>query len=241
MSSNAAAAQVPANNHLDRDGKICLIKGALGFVIQGLIIFLCAGRIDWLRGWIYLGLAFLAQYTILVYLVRKNPQLINLRGRIQAGTKGYDRLLLALFIPLSYAVLAVGGLDGGRFGGPGPGPGALLAGGLMFILGAVLVNWAITVNPHFEATIRIQEDRDHQVCTRGPYRLVRHPGYLGWLLILFSAPLILASWWGLVPAGLAGGLLVVRTALEDRTLRLELAGYLDYSLTTKTRLIPWLW
>lgn len=227
--------------HLDRDGIKGLVREAARLVIQGLIIFLCAGRMDWLRGWIYLGLALSVQTLTIVFLALKDPQLINRRARVQKGTKGFDLLLLSLIFPLSYLALAVSSLDGGRYGWSEPGLLSLYSAGAAFVLGGALLAWAMGVNTHFEATIRIQEDQGHQVCASGPYAQVRHPGYLGWLLVLLSTPLILGSWWGLIPAGLASGLIVVRTALEDRTLKLELDGYKDYSLKVKYRLLPFLW
>ena len=68
--------------------------------------------------------------------------------------------------------------------------------------------WAMAVNTHFEATVRIQEDRNHKVCTTGPYRFVRHPGYVGFILSTLSAPFIIGSWWSLVPAGMIAVLVV---------------------------------
>jgi protein-S-isoprenylcysteine O-methyltransferase Ste14 len=70
---------------------------------------------------------------------------------------------------------------------------------------------------------------------------VRHPGYLGYIITWLSAPLIMGSWWALIPAGLAGMLFVVRTALEDRTLHAELAGYVEYARQVRYRLLPGVW
>ena len=95
------------------------------------------------------------------------------------------------------------------------------------------------VNTHFEVTVRIQEDRNHKVVTKGPYQIVRHPGYVGAILWTISPPLIVGSAIALAPAAVAAGLLVVRTTLEDRTLRRELDGYGEYAATVKYKLLPW--
>jgi len=97
------------------------------------------------------------------------------------------------------------------------------------------------VNPFFEPGVRIQKERAQQVITSGPYRFVRHPGYAAAIAMFVGIPLALASWWGLLPAGLAIALLVVRTGLEDRLLQAELSGYSDYARRTRHRLVPGIW
>jgi protein-S-isoprenylcysteine O-methyltransferase Ste14 len=98
----------------------------------------------------------------------------------------------------------------------------------------------MAANSYFECTAaRILED--HEVCKSGPYRIIRHPGYAAGIVSALMAPLILGSWWGLVPAAVVAVMLVVRTALEDRTLQKELAGYADYAKSTRYRLLPLIW
>ena len=99
----------------------------------------------------------------------------------------------------------------------------------------------MVVNPFFEKTVRIQTDRGHRVIDSGPYAYVRHPGYVGFLGWIFSTPLLLSSASAFVPALLAVILLVIRTALEDRTLRAELPGYAEYTDRVRFRLIPGIW
>ena len=100
----------------------------------------------------------------------------------------------------------------------------------------------MTANPHFEKTVRIQTDRDHRVIDSGPYRIVRHPGYAATAVgLLLATPLLLRSWWAFVPAVAGVAWLVLRTALEDRTLRRELAGYESYAARVRWRLVPGVW
>ena len=107
--------------------------------------------------------------------------------------------------------------------------------------GIAVTTWAQAVNPFFEPAVRIQKERAQQVITSGPYRFVRHPGYAAAIVMFVGIPLALASWWGLLPAGLAIALLVVRTGLEDRLLQAELSGYSDYARRTSHRLVPGIW
>jgi protein-S-isoprenylcysteine O-methyltransferase Ste14 len=89
--------------------------------------------------------------------------------------------------------------------------------------------------------VRIQEDRGHEVVTGGPYRVVRHPGYAGGVWSWLVTPPMLGALWAYVPALLTVAVIVVRTALEDRTLRRELAGYDAYARRTRYRLLPGIW
>jgi protein-S-isoprenylcysteine O-methyltransferase Ste14 len=101
---------------------------------------------------------------------------------------------------------------------------------------------ATGTNPslHFEPTVRVQTDRGHTVIDAGPYALVRHPGYADVLLRL-GIPLALGSCWALIPAGISYLVLVVRTVLEDRTLRAELPGYQEYAQRVRYRLVRSVW
>jgi protein-S-isoprenylcysteine O-methyltransferase Ste14 len=96
-------------------------------------------------------------------------------------------------------------------------------------------------NAYFSTAVRIQTDRDQTVCRSGPYRYVRHPGYLGFILQSIGTPLLLGSLWALIPGLAAVALMVVRTILEDRMLQAELAGYSDLVQAVRYRLVPGIW
>lgn len=96
-------------------------------------------------------------------------------------------------------------------------------------------------NAYFATVVRIQEERGHAVCDTGPYQFVRHPGYDGAIIHSLSVPLILGALWALIPGGIAALLMIARTALEDRTLRQEVSGYLEYTRRVRYRLLPGVW
>ncbi len=205
------------------------------------LLFLPAGRLDWAAGWIYLAILALSAAVNYLYLRRRNPELIAHRMRFGKGTKTWDKIWMVLFTPAIAGVYLVAGLDAGRFAWSAM-PLPFWALGLaLFLAGALLLMWSMGANPFFEKTVRIQKERGHRVIDTGPYRLVRHPGYLAFFGWIVSAPLLLGSWWALLPAALSLVLVVARTALEDRTLREELPGYLDYARRVRFRLIPKLW
>jgi len=114
-------------------------------------------------------------------------------------------------------------------------------GAILFALAMVLIAWVMVVNPFAETSVRIQTDRGHTVITSGPYRIVRHPMYLGAILMYTATSLVWGSVWALALAAVMTGLMIWRTSREDRTLRQELAGYEEYSSRTRYRLLPGLW
>jgi protein-S-isoprenylcysteine O-methyltransferase Ste14 len=108
-------------------------------------------------------------------------------------------------------------------------------------LGYALFVWATASNTFFSQIVSIQSERGHTVATGGPYRHLRHPAYAGAILYELAVPILLASWWALIAGGLGALLLIVRTALEDRTLQAELPGYRKSARRVRVRLLPGVW
>jgi len=221
-----------------------LIKVLPGILCTGFFIvlfFRLAGSSSWLRGWVYVVLLTCGQGSSALYMWQRNPELLKRRAAVGAGAKGWDKRLLAVFGLLYCAILFVAAWDERQ--GWSAMPGWLwVAGAGMYVFFVIVLTWAMAVNPHFEKFVRIQKDRDHRVIATGPYRIVRHPGYLATIIgFLLAAPLLLGSWWAFVPAWLAVACLVVRTALEDKTLRRELVGYEEYTRQVRYRLVAGLW
>ena len=110
-----------------------------------------------------------------------------------------------------------------------------------YIPGSAVAFWAMRENAFLSDVVRIQEDRGHTVCTTGPYRYVRHPMYVGVILIMICFPFSLGSLYTLIPAFIIVILFFIRTALEDKTLLEELPGYKEYAQRVRHRLIPGIW
>ena len=220
-----------------------IVQALLGLVGYGLILFLSAGRIDWIWGWAQLVVlaAFLAAHPLL--LVPINPELLleRQKGFRDEGVKRWDKWLAGFAAGSLFPMWVVAGLDA-RFGWTGTLPPAVHLGGLLAnILGYALFLWAMVSNAYFAEGVRIQEERGHTVATDGPYRCVRHPGYAGAIVSAIATPFLLGSLWALIPALIGAGLYVVRTGLEDRTLVQELPGYYEYAQQTRFRLLPGVW
>lgn len=154
----------------------------------------------------------------------------------------WDEVLMRLSnLVALVAVPVVAGLDVGRFYWSSLDFSFVLLGLFLFAVSTFLLNWAMVVNPFFEPTVRIQKDRGHKAVTSGPYRFVRHPGYLAGVLYILSIPLTIGSVLAFIPAGVYVVLFIIRTALEDGVLLRELDGYSHYAQKVRYRLIPWLW
>jgi len=210
--------------------------------VQAAILFLAAGRLDWLNAWALVGIYLVWLPVNFVLMMRLNPEMVAERARGGANWKDWDKLVGVLAALLQMiGILVIAGLDE-RFGWAGElGLGYNIAGAVVFVLGGALFSWAMIANAYFSTVVRIQEERGHAVCDKGPYRFVRHPGYVGAILQALGLPLLLNSTWAFIPGVLACALLIVRTALEDNTLKEELAGYLAYTQWTRYRLLPGLW
>ena len=211
-------------------------------LIMVMFLFVPAGSLDWLMGWAILILFVVENSGTLLVLVLTNPGLVKERIEVPGEIYTWDRLLTSIPKLLMFLVmLPLAGFDY-RYGWSQPFPVRLqwIALGL-FALAGGLVSWAMLVNHFFAASVRIQTDRGHFVISSGPYRRVRHPGYLAWIIQFIAAPLALGCWWALIP-GLGGVFCyVIRTALEDQVLRRGLTGYAEYAESVRFRLLPGMW
>ena len=205
------------------------------------LIFIPAGRLDYIPGWICLAVMVIGFSGVTAHVAKRTPSLIRRRMKAGAGTPVWDRVLVSIFQVLFVAILVVGALDAGRYRWTSLPLWLQVAGLLLMIVGMQLVAWAMGQNPHFESTVRIQADQNHRVIESGPYRIVRHPGYVGAILLLIGMPLVLNSAWALLSAILSSISLVVRTRAEDHFLQKNLKGYREFTQRTRYRLVPGVW
>jgi protein-S-isoprenylcysteine O-methyltransferase Ste14 len=233
---NAAGPEIPRDRW---DGALrawALVTG-LGWLVGP---FLAAGTLRWPAIWLYMGTTASGTIVQRIYVARRNPAVHARRKHVRAGTKGWDAFWTVVAGPLMWLPPVVAGL-GVRDSWPTMPAAFAVLGVVMNTVGGVLFAGAMAHNPHFESTVRIQHDVGHAVFEGGLYRVVRHPGYAGFIIGSLGAPLMLQSWPAMAVAPLLAAWFVVRTALEDATLRRELAGYADYALRVRFRLVPGVW
>jgi len=240
----------------DSNASLPETKAASGFLIrlktgtQGLLpillwistLFICAGRLDWKRGWAATAVYVLSMMAIGVLMQRVNPGLMRVRAKPKfKQTQSFDRLFYGIFLPLTYLQVGVAGMDAVRFRWCPLPLWCALPGVLLFVAAMGLIGGVMAMNRFAEATVRIQSERNHAVVSSGPYRIVRHPMYVGMILMYPATALMLGSGWAMAVAALILVLIIWRTSQEDRFLIQNLQGYPEFAAHTRYRLIPGIW
>jgi protein-S-isoprenylcysteine O-methyltransferase Ste14 len=228
-----------------RVGTVLLLRAVLLFVvfftILGVALFLPAGDIRWQDGWLFIGVFSALTTVALFYLWYANPEIFVARRGFHPGTKRWDQVVVSLLFASFLAIFPTAGFDVGRFHWSKVPLGVMVLGYILFCVGYFISIWVYRVNKFAEPGVRIQTERGHKVIDTGPYAVVRHPLYLGALLMCAGIPLSLGSLWALLPGAAGAVTLVVRTILEDKTLRKELEGYQEYTHRVRHRLLPGIW
>ena len=225
-------------NKLNKYGRKRIIVITLYVCIEAAVLMWAAGTLRWPEAWIYFGLRIGSMAIASFFIVRKNANIINKRGQKLDNTKSWDKWFGAVYTLTILLFPIIAGLDY-RYGWSTMALIWQMVGFVGLIPAMILPYWAMAENRHLYTTVRLEEGQ--QVMKTGPYQYVRHPMYSGALLYVLFAPLLLGSWWAFVPNGIAAISLLVRTALEDRTLQEELPGYAEFTEETRYRLLPGIW
>lgn len=215
-----------------------ILQVFISILLMAVVLFVSAGTFHWPYAWIFILVSLLLVFMNAFILP---PELIAERGKKKENVEKWDRQVTVLMIPLWGGIYCIAGLDL-RFGWTASYTTWIhLTGILFFIMGNAMVSWAMVSNHYFSTAVRIQYDRGHQVAATGPYRYIRHPGYLGMIVYHCFTPVLLGTLWALIPAFLTSLLFVIRTRLEDKTLKTKLTGYQEYADQVKYRLVPGIW
>ncbi len=227
---------------LTKSGEKAFLAPISWIIITGLVFFLASGEINNLRVWIYIGIYAVGGLIIGILLKKKSPKLLNDRGKMQEGTKQTDKYIILTYFFFAIIITPlIAGIDK-RFNLSDIIPFYYLYLGIvLYLISAIFSTWPMLHNPFFEGTIRIQKEKNHNVINTGPYKIVRHPGYLGMLLGSIALPLALGSVLAFIPLVIMIFLILIRTYYEDTTLQKELTGYSEYCKEVKYRLIPFIW
>ncbi|MGA1871948.1 MAG: methyltransferase family protein [bacterium] len=206
-----------------------------------IILLVCGWDFSWWQAWVFFVLIVTAGIGGRIWAEHRHPGILAERSKYfkAQNVKSWDKVIAPLMgLSLSFPLVIVAGLDH-HFAWSPPFPIWInLLGFVLTTFGYAFAAWALIENRFFSSLVRIQKDREHEVCNSGPYRIVRHPGYAGNILALPGIVLALGSVWTLIPVVIAIIIAVIRTELEDRTLQEELKGYKEYVQRVRYRLIP---
>ena len=213
------------------------IQAALFVLLNAVALFAAAGTVEIFDFWVYVAVFAGMMAASFAFL---DPGLLRERMR-PGGQRPPLGLRLATLVLILHWVIA--GLDRGRFHWSDSVPAWLRAASLIALAaGYGLAFWAMRVNRFFSSVVRIQSDRGQHVITTGPYRRIRHPGYLAGIVIIVASGIALGSWLAtaiLVVCGLP--FLLRRAITEDRVLQAQLPGYRDYAAKVRWRVLPGIW
>jgi protein-S-isoprenylcysteine O-methyltransferase Ste14 len=222
--------------------KLRMILQAIITTLFGLAaIFVPAGTLKWTEAWLFIILYAVAVTAAIFWMKKKAPDLLKERMKRKKDVKSWDKIFMALYSTTLIFTLILPGLDAVRFQWSTVPLTAKIIAFICYIPGGGIAFWAMKENAFLSDVVRIQKDRGHTVCTKGPYKYVRHPMYVGVILIIVCFPFSLGSLYALIPAIIIVILFFIRTALEDKTLQEELPGYKEYAQQVRYRLIPGIW
>ncbi|MBE0683753.1 MAG: isoprenylcysteine carboxylmethyltransferase family protein [Anaerolineales bacterium] len=213
------------------------LRLVIGMPVIGLLFFWPAGTFNYWQAWLWLAILFLPLMGMFLYLIKRDPALLERRVRT-GETRPEQRRIIALSSLYLIFIFLVPGFDK-RFGWSSV-PVWLILLADVFVLAAFLLNFlVIRVNSYASRVVEIQEGQ--KVITTGPYALVRHPMYTSIILIMLATPIALGSTWGVLPNIPFIFLLAARAKNEEELLVDELTGYREYMQKTRYRLFPGIW
>jgi protein-S-isoprenylcysteine O-methyltransferase Ste14 len=204
-------------------------------MIQSVTLFVSAGTVYWKWAWIYILLNLILVIFNYFYLPK---DIIKERGKGGQKIKPWDKTLNMINGVPTVMLYVTCGLQYRYHWPPDLSLPIKIIGLVVFVTGFFIFSWSMRVNRFFSTMVQIQDNRNHSVVTIGPYKIVRHPGYVGYILISLATPLILGTIWGLIFSIITTILFIIRTVLEDQCLSHELPGYSEYAKEVRFRIIP---
>ncbi len=201
------------------------------------LIFIPAGTLDYWEAWLYLAILLVPMIFVLLYLLKNDPELLERRMRIREK-ETQQKQIINVGVPLFILIYMLPGLDK-RFGWSDTPVAVVLLADLLVLLGYALIVIVFRENSYAARTVAV--DPGQKVISSGPYAFVRHPMYLGALLLYIFSPLALGSYWGMIPTLLLIPLFVSRIHSEENVLTRDLPGYAAYRQKVRYRLLPGVW
>ncbi len=206
-------------------------------VVLGLLVLAPAGTFDFWQFYVYTGILIIPMTSVLFYFLKKYPMFLERRTRAEEKEKA-QKIIQIVFSTVFLFGFIVPGLDK-RFGWSEIPVYMVLMADIVILLGYLLIFFVFRQNSYASRVVEV--DKSHKVISTGLYSIVRHPMYLGVLIMYLPTPLALGSWWGLITMAGIPLALVLRILNEEKVLCRDLPGYTEYCKKTKYRLIPFVW
>ena len=211
-----------------------------GFAAYGLVLFGPAGTLRYWQAWVFLGVFTAATILPTIYLARTNPAALQrrMRGGPRAESRAAQKVIMTVLMLDLFAMMAFSALDH-RMGWSTVPVWVVLLGDVLVAVGLGLAMLVVIQNGYAASTIRVESGQ--QLASSGVYKFVRHPMYVGSVIMMVGMPLALGSYWGLVFVIPAVVVLVLRILDEETLLTRELPGYREYAQEVRYRLVPNVW
>jgi protein-S-isoprenylcysteine O-methyltransferase Ste14 len=218
--------------------KLVAVRFSLGIAGLAAMFFIPAGTIRYWQAWVWLAILILPMLVMLVYMIRKDPALLERRMRLREPDK-----IQGLWIRLSWVWFAIAflipGLDR-RFGWSRVPTDIVIVSDVLVFLGYFMFMLVMRENSFASRVVEVE--REQKVIDTGPYAVIRHPLYLSSIILYAFTPMALGSYWALPPMLLIIPLLtIMRIPNEEQVLQRDLPGYTEYMQKVKFRLIPGVW
>ena len=202
-----------------------------------LFFFLPAGTWNYWQAWVYMGVLITPMFFAMIYLIKNNPELLERRMRLQEK-RSEQRLIVKVSLVFFLLAFILPGFDK-RFGWSDVPMGLVIASDICILIGYLIIFRVMQINTFASRVIEVASEQ--KVIDTDLYSIVRHPMYVGAILLYVASPIALGSYWSVLPAIVIIPVIVARIKDEEAALDKDLAGYLEYKQRTKYRLIPFIW
>jgi len=208
-----------------------------GVVMFALLFFLPAGTWRYWQAWMYIGVLVIPMFFVLAYFMKHDPALLERRMKMREERKEQRKIIQASGIVFVLAYI-LPGFDI-RYGWSNMPAWVSIAAGVVLFLSYMLVFRTMQINSFLSRVIEVAENQ--KVIDTDVYGIVRHPMYVGMTVLYAISPIVLGSWWAVIPALVIIPVIVFRILDEEKALEQELPGYMEYKHKVKYRLIPFVW
>ena len=217
--------------------KKIIIRFSLLPIILGLIILVPAGTFNYWQFYVYIAVLVIPMTYVLFYFLKNDPQFLERRAKTKEKEKT-QRIIQITFSLFFLSAFIISGFDR-RFGWSNIPLSIILLANFVSLFGYLIVFIVFKQNSYASRVVEV--DNSQKVISTGIYSIVRHPMYVGVIIMWIPIPIALGSYWGLIPIATIPFALVLRILNEESVLIRELPGYKEYCQKTKYRLIPFLW